>query len=355
MVKILIKNGRVWDGEKFFYADVLTEDKKIIKIEPNIEDEHNRFFDAKGRIVSAGLVDAHVHMRVTPNDFYGISAEMSALPFGVTAVADAGRQLGEKWVYDTFMVKSVVFVTACIKDGHADLEPVEELISRFGEKVIGIKIYFDTTLFEIKDVTPLKEVCDFAKDRGLKVMVHVANSPTSMAEIVSVLNKGDILTHCFHGGVNTAIEDNFECIKIAKEKGIIVDTAFAGNLHMDFGIFKKAIENKVLPTTVSTDITKSSAYMRGGRYGLTTCMSVAKDLGMTEEEIFKAVTSNPAKALGKEDEWGYLKVGRIADIAVFDYVKEGYSYKDKSGNRVENEMGYRCAFTVSSGQIVYKD
>ena len=36
---------------------------------------------------------------------------------------------------------------------------------------------------------------------------------------------------------------------------------------------------------------------------------------MCEEDILRAVTSAPAKALGKEDEWGYLEVGRTADIA----------------------------------------
>lgn len=28
MSKILIKNGKVWDGEKFYFADVLTENEK---------------------------------------------------------------------------------------------------------------------------------------------------------------------------------------------------------------------------------------------------------------------------------------------------------------------------------------
>ena len=33
MARILINNGRVWDGEKFLFADILTEGKAIIKIE----------------------------------------------------------------------------------------------------------------------------------------------------------------------------------------------------------------------------------------------------------------------------------------------------------------------------------
>ena len=37
--------------------------------------------------------------------------------------------------------------------------------------------------------------------------------------------------------------------------------------------------------TISTDITKFSAYKRGGRYGLPMCMGIAKVSGMSEEDI----------------------------------------------------------------------
>ena len=87
---------------------------------------------------------------------------------------------------------------------------------------------------------------------------------------------------------------------------------------------------------------------------MTMCMSIALDAGMKEEDIFKAVTSSPAKVLGKENEWGYLKEGRIADIAVFDYTNEPYSLTDNEGNHIENDLGYRCILTISNGQIVYR-
>ena len=30
MPKILIKNGKVWDGERFYFADILTENEKLV-------------------------------------------------------------------------------------------------------------------------------------------------------------------------------------------------------------------------------------------------------------------------------------------------------------------------------------
>jgi imidazolonepropionase-like amidohydrolase len=83
-------------------------------------------------------------------------------------------------------------------------------------------------------------------------------------------------------------------------------------------------------------------------------MSMARHMGMSEIDIFRAVTANPAKVLGKSDEWGYLRVGRIADIAVLDYTDEGFDLTDKAGNHIESKNGYRCVLTVSDGQVVYK-
>ena len=88
---------------------------------------------------------------------------------------------------------------------------------------------------------------------------------------------------------------------------------------------------------------------------MTMCMNISKTLGMREEDIFRAVTSNPAKALGKDKEWGYLKVGRTADIAVFDYTDEGFDVTDKAGNHIGSQKGYRSVLTVSDGQVVYRN
>ena len=63
MSKILIKNGKVWDGERFYFADVLTDNEKISRIGDKIDEVVDFEYDASGKIVSAGLVDSHVHMR----------------------------------------------------------------------------------------------------------------------------------------------------------------------------------------------------------------------------------------------------------------------------------------------------
>jgi dihydroorotase len=354
MAKILIKNGRVWDSEKFFFADVLTDGKVISKIERNISDSAEFVFDASGKIVSAGLVDLHVHMKGIASEKFGTEPHMSSFPFGVTAVNNAGSVLGDRTLLDSFSVKNTVFVGIDIKNNHAQFSKTEKHLEKYGDKAIGIKVYFDKTVSDVSDITPLKEICEYAKNKNLKVMVHCSNSPTSMTEIVKTLSVGDILTHIYHGGENSCTDNEFEAFKIAKDKGVILDTGFAGHVHTDFKNLQTAVKCGFRPDTISTDITCFSAFKRGGRYGMTMCMNMAKTAGMSEEDIFKAVTLAPAKVLGKENEWGVIKEGRCADVAVFDYTDEGFDLTDNAGNRLKSDMGYRCILTVCDGQIIYK-
>ena len=87
---------------------------------------------------------------------------------------------------------------------------------------------------------------------------------------------------------------------------------------------------------------------------MTMCMSIAKKLGMSEEDIFRSVTSSPSKSLKQENEWGYLKIGKCADISVFDYVDEIFSLTDNTRNTVADSKSYRCVLTIVNGEIVYK-
>ncbi len=347
MAKILIKNGRVWDGEKFFSADILTEDDQISKIEPDICENADFVFDATNKIVSAGLVDSHVH--ISGGDF-GIHPSMCTLPFGVTAAADAGVCNPQMLI--NCGVKYVIFVNVEIKNNHADFTNTLKVLSECKDKAIGLKIYFDKTISDVKDITSLSEAVKFAEEHGLIVMVHSSNPPVSMEELLNTLRKGDILTHAYHGGKNNVSDDNFECIKNAKQRGVIIDAGLAGHIHTDFKIFGDAIKCGAIPDIISTDITKFSAYKRGGRYGLPMCMSIAKHLGMNEENIFKAVTSNPAKVMGMDS--GFLEVGKCADVAVLEYADEGFDLTDKAGNHICSEAGYRNILTIANGEIVYR-
>ncbi len=350
--KLLIKNGTVWSKNGYSKKDVLFEGEQISKIEDNIEADTIRIFNAENMLVLPGLIDTHMHMKNVTIDLFGVDASAVCFPNGVTCACEGSACYGDEEFLNTFSIKNVVFVGGQYENNHFSLNKFD--FEKYGKKAIGLKVFYDTNSYDIKDISPLKEICKVARDNNLKVMVHSTGTPVPMMEIVETLNKGDILTHSFHGGKNNSSEDNFDCLKYAKEKGVIVDVGFAGYVHTDFSVLKKAIDMGVYPDTIGTDITRSSAFIRSGRYGMNYCMSILKTLGMPEEEIFKAATINSAKALNKEGIWGELEIGS-SDACVLSYVNAPFEITDKFSNTVKDTKSYRCNLTVVNGDAVFSN
>ena len=351
MYSILIKNGRIWNGSRFSYGDIFIDGGKVIELADRIDRDAYFTYDAKGNTVSAGFVDIHTHMKGISPDVYGICIDSVCLPFGVTTAADAGALTGDDSLLNSFAVDSFAYAFAEIKNNSVLTDALDKRIKAYGERLAGLKISFDTTGGEIYDIKPLREVCKISRFLGLPITVHTSGSPVSMLEIVKELKSGDILTHAFHGGANTSVEDDCASLRLAREKGVVIDAGLAGYVHTDFGVFRKAVESGYSPDVISTDITCASAFIRGGRYGMTMCMSVAREAGMSEEAIFRAVTSTPARVLGTES--GRLFAGCVADLCVIGGGDE-LCLTDKAGNTVKSADVYKCLLTVKNGQILYR-
>lgn len=60
---IIIKNGFIVDGtgNPGFYGEVAVKDDKIVKLATKIDGEAEKVIDAKGKMVSPGFIDPHVH------------------------------------------------------------------------------------------------------------------------------------------------------------------------------------------------------------------------------------------------------------------------------------------------------
>ena len=132
MGKIFIKNGKVWDGENFIYKNILISDGKIAEITDDFSVSADFVYDAHDKIVSPGLVDIHTHFL----GFYGINAEMSCIPFGVTCAADAAAEPDCKNLYENFLVKNKVFVSTEINNNKAIFENTDKALKYYGDKAV---------------------------------------------------------------------------------------------------------------------------------------------------------------------------------------------------------------------------
>src|SRR5262245_4917359 len=89
---LLVKGGRVIDPSQGLSSegDVAISGSKITKIAANIaETEARQILNARGKIVTPGLIDIHTHVYdgVAP---LGIPADPNCIAKGVTTVVDAG-------------------------------------------------------------------------------------------------------------------------------------------------------------------------------------------------------------------------------------------------------------------------
>ncbi len=361
---ILIKNGRIWDGRKFLNdaQDVAVCDGIIADIGNLSEDSAKYVLDAKGAIIAPGLIDTHMHIKGCSYKATGAPAEAVTFPFGVTTAVEctaasaenAGGDFGN--FLDNLQLKTFVFANVEFTDPKGDIPSAVRTLERYPGRGLGLKVLLDTKVSDyiILDGKPLESVCSYAHERGWKVMVHSSNPPIPMSEVMDILSEGDICTHIFHGGKNTVADDDFLSLKKAAEKGISLDVGLAAGSWINFSVARAAIERDFYPHSIGTDLVSYNAFLQGGVYGLTTAMTVMRELGMPEEKVFEAVTGSAARSIGQEHKLGRLEVGRVADIAVIGYGNTPIDMADKSGNRLKCEQGYQCWLTMANGAVVYR-
>ena len=70
---------------------------------------------------------------------------------------------------------------------------------------------------------------------------------------------------------------------------------------------------------------------------------------MPIESIVRQCTANAAFAIGREDELGTLRVGSVADIAVFDIEEGTFQYSDVRGRVEEGNQQIRAQLCVRAG------
>ena len=338
---LLVKGGHVLDTASGHdgVKDVAVTRDRIAAVEPSIPTESAfRVIDAAGQYVSPGLVDMHAHVfhRFTAN---GIDAENHASRTGVTTWIDAGSAGGytlrafRDFVVDRSRVRIRAFLNiSAIGLVATDYElarlefcntRVFELMANSNRYIVlGVKVRMGIPQYEVLGIEPLRRARAMADACALPMMVHIAWPPPTLEEVLPYLRPGDIITHCFTGLGMKLIDDNGRLRKDAKraaDEGVILDIGH-GSGSYSFATAEAMLAEGYPPYVISTDAHEHS--VQGPMFDLPTCMSKMWHLGMPVADVSAAATANPASVVGLAPEIGTLKVGAIADIAVFN-VDEG--------------------------------
>ncbi len=96
-VRTIIRHGQVVNADGSLHADVLIEGSRIVEVAPNLDVPCDRAFDASGRLVIPGGIDAHTHLDLrlseevrTSDDF--ATGTVAAAIGGTTCVIDYATQ-----------------------------------------------------------------------------------------------------------------------------------------------------------------------------------------------------------------------------------------------------------------------
>jgi dihydroorotase len=198
----------------------------------------------------------------------------------------------------------------------------------------------------------LRDAVRAARESETWLMVHIGNSPMTIPEILAQLQPGDVLTHCFKGGLERILDPNDRVwpeVADAARRGILFDVGHGGG-SFQWQVVQAALEQGLPPTTISTDL--HQACIRGPVYDMPTTMSKFLMLGVPLEQVIAMSTTRPAQVLGRADDLGTLRVGTVADIAVLAREQGRFRFFDSYDQERTGSERLVAAVTVRRGEVL---
>jgi len=376
---LVIKGGEVLDPSQKLRArrDIGIRFGLVEALEPDIPaDRALRVLDARGRLVTPGLIDLHAH--VFPyGSAIGIPAD-ELVPYQATATVvsagDAGannfaafrRHIAAQTrtrMYAFVHIANIGLagfpVPELFNIDYADVQVAAKALAENADMVLGIKVRMSENVIAKHGLEPLKRAiaaCEAAGTRG-KVMCHIGGvqSRALMSEILDTLRAGDILTHAYSGAPNNAgdgtniVQDGklLPAALSAKRRGVVFDVGHGGG-SFDYTIAEPAIAQGAPPDTISSDIHVFSGNTPGMPF-LTWVMSKFLNLGFTLEQVIAMATVNPARVIGRMPKLGTLQAGAPGDVSILELVEGPVRFVDTRKNERDGKVHLRPVQTVAAG------
>ncbi len=376
--EIVIKGGHVIDAKNNIDAvmDVAIKDGKIAEVAKNIDGKNAvQMVDAKGLIVTPGLIDIHGHVFAGTEPHHAYSNGFNALPpdgftfrVGVTTIVDCG---GAGWksfptfkenIIDRSKTRVLAFLNIVgegMRGGvyEQDTNDMDSKMSamvamQYPQDIVGFKVAH----YNGPEWTPVDRAVEAGNRADLPVIIDFggSNPPLSIEELyMKHLRPGDIYTHAF-GQLDSreAILD-LKTKKVkpfvyeAQKRGIIFDVGYGG-ISFAYSQAIPAVKEGFYPNTISTDLHTGS--MNNAMKDMLNVMSKFMLMGMDLKEVIAASTWHPAKAIKREN-LGNLSVGAPADVTLLEVREGNFGFFDYTGYKMEGDKKLECELTI--GKIVY--
>jgi imidazolonepropionase-like amidohydrolase len=363
---LLFKNATVWTNEDdgiLENTDILIKDGKIANIGQDLSDRNAKVIDAKGKHITAGIIDEHSHIAAASINEGGqnSSAEVTIedviddedidlyrnLAGGVTSIQilhGSANPIGGrsaiiklKWgesaddlVYDN----SPKFIKFALGENVKQSRSTSNMRfpkSRMGVEQVFIDYFTRARAYDEKK----KSGKPYRKDTEMEVLAEILNGErfischsyvqSEINMLMKVAEKFDFRVNTF-----THILEGYKVADKMKAHGV------GGSTFSDWWAYKyevndaipynAAIMHKVgVVTAINSDDAEMSRRLnqeaaKAVKYG-----------NVSEEDALKMVTLNPAKLLHLDDRVGSIKEGKDADIVLWsDHPLSIYAKAEKT-------------------------
>jgi dihydroorotase len=364
---LVLRGARVLDPAQHIdgLSDVAVTGGRIVGLSENIAGSGRREIHLTGKLLTPGWIDIHAHL-YPGSTTWGIRADAHYLSTGVTTAVDAGSA---GWAnlqgYLDFVVapartRFLSFVHVCgigltygplpeLADmRYADAERTAFVIEHFAEHCVGVKVRQGEGQVADNGVEPLRLAVQAAEWAEVPVMVHIGRG-VPLPDVLSLMRPRDIVTHCYQGTGDGILDRDASIlaeVQQARKDGILFDVGHGGG-SFDYGVATGALARGFVSDVISTDLHAHSWDVPVE--SLPHTASKLLNLGVPIESIVRQCTANAAFAIGREDELGTLRVGNVADIAVFDIEEGTFQYSDVRGRVEEGNQQIRAQLCVRAG------
>lgn len=367
---LIVSGGTVVDPSQDLHGlhDVAIKDGRIVGIgafEPSMA---AAVLDARGLIVTPGIVDMHVHV-FDGVSHYGVDADQNCIHKGVTTVLDAGSSGAQTFPgfrhYVIDRVRTRVFAlmnisaSGMISDIVGELEdlrwadPAETLkmLERNRDVVLGVKVRLEKRMAGENAIAALKMAREVADTARVPIMVHIGGTVNPLTDFLPLLRSGDVMTHCFHAKTYGVLDEDGVVVpevRAATERGVMLDVGH-GRGGFSFDVCRKALSQELNPNTISSDI--HSHNINGPVYDMATTMSKFLHLGFSLDDVVRMTSVDPARAMGMPDGIGTLTEGAPADVSLFELRHGEFDFVDAVGEHQLAERRLVPYAVVRDGKV----
>ena len=375
----ILKGGRLIDSASGLdgQQDIHVRDGLVVDIGTNLTAEGATVVDVKDLIVTAGLIDVHLHL-MNGLGAFGVDPDIFGVGSGVTTVVDAGSAghslltVFRNYVTKNAKTRVLNYVNLSTLGGVTgpgysiladprliDEDKIEKAVEANRDIIVGIKIMATGGALGAEGLKPLARARKLGDNLKIPLLVHIGESwtkdatPVHVSDVLQYLREGDIVTHMFTahpGGLLDPHGKLWPQVREAKESGVLMDVGH-GLHNLNFNVARKVLDQELFPDGVSTDGHRGNR--AGPVYDLPTTMAKLMALGFSLNQVVEMATVNAAKLLGRSAELGFIRVGSPADISVLRLEEREWKAVDSQKGTIQARQALVPVYAIRN-ETVYE-